>query len=365
MNIKPKKYTNYVPRLPHWISNREGYYTMERNERVEDFTNQELKKLFSSITSFDLRTYPDTDEVYKNLSSWLKVKTNNVLIAEGADGGLLRIFNVFINGGDRVLALEPSFAMYPVYCQMFSAKYYPLKLKLDSKFNYFKILKEKIIKIKPKIISLANPNQPLEAMLSLKEIKAILNLSKKYNSLVVIDEAYAHFNKVNSIPLIKKFKNLVVVRTFSKSFGLAGMRIGYSVANEKLIGYMKSIKPIYEINGINIKIVNYFLKNIHIMRKHVDQIEKSRKFFKNFLNKYNIEMIGKYSNTVLFRLNSENHVKYIIREIYKKKFIIRPMVIDNDKRYIRCTLGNLKTMKYFVKNMKKLFDNKKYNSIKF
>lgn len=355
-----KKNISFVPRLPHWISNREKFYTMERNERVEDFQNKHLKSMFNSITSFDLRTYPDPKNIYFKLSKWLKIKPENLFISDGADGGLLRIFNVFADSKDKVLCLEPSFAMYPVYCQMFKAKYIPLKLKLSKNFNYFNELKKKIFKHKPKIIALANPNQPLEAMLKVSEIEKILKIAKKIKSIVVIDEAYAHFNSVNAIPLIRKYNNIIVVRTFSKAFGLAGARIGYTVANKKLISLLQSIKPIYEVNGVNTRIIEFFLKNINIMLHHVDQISKSRVFFEKFLKSFNIEMIGKYSNTVLFKLDTKYQVNLMIKKLYQKKYIVRPMTIDGDERYIRCTLGHIKTMKHFIKNMKKIMITKQY-----
>lgn len=358
-----KKNVDFVPRLPHWISDREKFYTMERNERVEEFHSKHLKQLFNSISSFDLRTYPDPKNIYLKLSKWLKVKTENVFISDGADGGLLRIFNVFADKGDKVLALEPSFAMYPVYCQMFKAKYLPLKLKLSKKFDYFKELKKKIITNKPKIIALANPNQPLEAILKINQIKEILKIAKKNKSIVVIDEAYAHFNNVNSIPLIKKYNNLIVVRTFSKAFGLAGARIGYTVSSKKMIDLLQSIKPIYEVNGVNTRIIEFFLKNIKIMRHHVNQISKSRIFFKKFLKKYHISMIGEFSNTVLFKLENKKQVDIMIKKLYQKKYIIRPMTIDGNNKYIRCTLGHVKTMKHFTNNMKKIMNSKEFNKI--
>ena len=130
MKIKPKKFVNYVERKPHWLSSRQGFYTMERNERVDDFPISFMKKLKNEIQSFDLRTYPDTHLIYEEVAKWLKVKDDQIIIHEGADGGLLRVFDVFISGGDRIITCDPSFAMYPVYCQMFGAKHYPLKLKV-------------------------------------------------------------------------------------------------------------------------------------------------------------------------------------------------------------------------------------------
>ena len=85
---------------------------MERNERVDDFPVSFMKKIKKEIKSFDLRTYPDTHLIYEQAVKWLKVN-DQIIIHEGADGGLLRVFDVFISGGDKVVTCSPSFAMNP------------------------------------------------------------------------------------------------------------------------------------------------------------------------------------------------------------------------------------------------------------
>jgi len=351
MKIKPKKFVYYVERKPHWLSNRQGFFTMERNERVDDFPESFMKKIKSEIKSFDLRTYPDTHLIYEEVAKWLKVKNDQIIIHEGADGGLLRVFDVFISGGDKVITCSPSFAMYPVYCQMFGAKHYPLKLKVK-RYDFYKELCKKIRKVKPKLVAIANPNQPIEAMLTLKQVNKICKIAAKFGSLVIIDEAYYHFNNITAQPLIKSCKNLIVVRTFSKAFGVAGMRIGYTISNKKIIDYMLSIKPIYEINAFNMKLVRLLIKNIKIMKNYVKEVHKGRRMLKKFLKSQNIEMIGKYSNTVLFKLENKKKVDFVIKYLFKNKFIVRPMVIDNDHRYIRATLGSSKIMKKFIDKLK-------------
>tara|TARA_B100000963_G_scaffold250225_1_gene219204 strand:+ start:4285 stop:5364 length:1080 start_codon:yes stop_codon:yes gene_type:complete len=355
MKINSKKYVNFVPRQPHWLSNRKGYYTMERNERVDDFSKKLMSNIKKELTSFDLRTYPDTDKIYKEVASWQQIKPEQLILHEGADGGLLRVFEVFITGKDKVITCEPSFAMYPVYCQMFGAIYHPLKLKVEN-YDYFNDLKTKIKKIKPKLIALANPNQPIEVILNLKQISEICEMARKYNSLVIIDEAYYHFNNITAKKLINKFDNLIVVRTFSKAFGLAGMRVGYTMANKKIIGYMMSIKPIYEINAFNIKLIRLFLKNINEMKNYTKAVKKGTLRLKNYLAKHGIKMYGKYSNTVLFRLKDYPKVKRVTKFLYDKKFIVRPMVIDGDNRFLRVTIGSEKIMGKFIKVLEKSFE---------
>ena len=288
MIIKPKKNIKFLPRSGHWVEkSRRGYFTMERNERVDEFSQSQMKKMVKKLTSFDLRTYPENSQIYFKISKWLQVNPENIILTEGADGGLLRVFNVFISGGDKVIALSPSFAMYPLYCKMFNAKYLPFRLTLETQKNYFDKFINFIKKKRPKLVSIANPNQPVEVIFNLKQLETICKITKKMNTLFVVDEAYYHYNNISAKKLIKKFDNLIVVRTFSKAFGLAGLRVGYTIADENIIGLMKSIKPIYEINSINIKIINFFLDNIRIMKENVKQINKSKKYLTKELKKIN------------------------------------------------------------------------------
>ena len=90
MQIKPKKFVYYVERKPHWLSNRQGYFTMERNERVDDFSKSFMSKLKKRNTIIRFRTYPDTHLIYEEVAKWLKVKSDQIVIHEGADGGLLK-----------------------------------------------------------------------------------------------------------------------------------------------------------------------------------------------------------------------------------------------------------------------------------
>ena len=352
MKINSKKYVNFVPRQPHWLSNRRGYFTMERNERVDEFSNKLMARIKKELTSFDLRTYPDTDKIYREVSRWQQIKPEQLILHEGADGGLLRVFEVFITGKDRVITCDPSFAMYPVYCQMFGAKHYPLKLKVEN-YDYFSDLKKKIKKVKPKLIALANPNQPIEVILNLKQISEICKMARRYNSLVIIDEAYYHFNNITAKQLINKFDNLIVVRTFSKAFGLAGMRVGYTMANKKIIGYMMSIKPIYEINAFNIKLIRLLINSINEMKNYTKAVKKGTLRLKRYLASYGIKMHGKYSNTVLFRLKTYSQVKKVTKFLYERKFIIRPMIIDGDNKFLRVTIGSEKIMGKFIKVLDK------------
>jgi len=138
-----------VNRSGHWINQRAGYLTMERNERVSEFSNLIVNKIQSLFKSYDFRTYPDNiDQIYSILAKWLKIKKNQIILTDGADGALLRIFETFSNPGDKVIFYNPSYAMYPVYCEIFKCK--PLLFHLNPKESQMKTKKGYLQKLKPK-----------------------------------------------------------------------------------------------------------------------------------------------------------------------------------------------------------------------
>ena len=269
---------------------------------------------------------------------------------DGAEGALLRFFSVFSEIGNKVIYLKPSFNMYEVYCDIFKLKKYPFKLKLQPK-DFFEDLIKFTTKIKPKILCIANPNQPIETIIKIEELKKLCELTNKMKIFLIIDEAYYHFNKTSAQELVKKFNNLIVVRTFSKAFGLAGLRIGYCISNKKIINYLKIIKPIYEINSINIKVLSYFLKNLYLMKNYVSEVNDSRKYLNKFFKNTRVEIYGKYSNCVLIKYINNKSTKNIYKTLLKNLFLINIIKIKKSY-YLRCTLGGISTTKKFCKILK-------------
>ena len=132
---------------------------------------------------------------------------------------------------------------------------------------------------------------------------------------------------------------------------MAGIRVGYLVANKKIIDDIKSIKPIYEINGINVKIIDFFLKNLNIMKKYVLEVNKSRKEMKKKLKKYNVEIFGDKSNTVMLKFLNITNAKPIYEKLLKSKFLTKPVKVDGNDNYLRVTLGSRLITSKFIQRL--------------
>ena len=155
---------------------------LNRNERVENFEKNIFKKIFNKMNDFDLGKYSDQSDIYKVLSKYLKQKEENLVITSGIDGSIKSIFEIFADKGEEIGILNPTYAMYEVYGNIFKTKI----IKIG--YKNFKLQKEELYRIikkgKIKILFLPNPNKPFEDNFSLNEIQKLLTLCKKKTLLL-------------------------------------------------------------------------------------------------------------------------------------------------------------------------------------
>ena len=355
MVFKLKKNIISVKRDFESKSVKENYIDLSRNERTINLEKKLFKTIINTISPFDFRKYPaDISEFYRLLSKFIKIKKENIILTQGADGGLLNIFNVFGLKKSKVIHLSPSYGMYPVYCKIFNLQSRPIKLTLGEKNeNYYLKLKNKIITEKPSLVAISNPNQPIDVLLDKDQLENICKITYKLNCILIIDEAYFHFCKITAKDLIKKFNNLIIVRTFSKAFGLAGLRVGYCISNKKIIDLLKTIKPNYELNNINIKICKFLLNNIKIMNNYVREIKISNGLLVSNLKKFGYEVYNSNSNSILINLKSRKEASKKYDKLIKNKILVKKLSFEKNKFCIRITSGSKKQIRKVIKIFEK------------
>ena len=336
--IYQRQKVNIIPRI-RIAENRDlnNGIRLNRNERVENFEKEIYSKIIKSLKIYDLGKYPDQSSIYKILSSYLKVREDEILISSGIDGSIKSIFEIFTEKNDKIAVLHPTYAMYEVYSNLFRTKLIKISYK------NFKLDKEKLFSViknsNIKILFIPNPNQPIEDNLSVKEIEKICNICKRKKILVVIDEAYHMFGALTTIRLRKKFENFCVLRTFSKSFGVPSIRFGYVIANKKLIQILNSYRLTYESNLFSDLVVKYFIQNQSLVKKYIKRVKQGRDFLKNKLTKLNIEVHGKNSNYLLINFKDNLILKRILKKFSQKKIYVKSNYSGDLKNCILLTCG--------------------------
>ena len=328
--------------------NRENFFRLDRNERNFQFSKNILKKLQKTITNYSLQAYPaDKKKLITRLALSEKLNSKYIEIVPGADSALKYIFELFSFNKSSLSSIYPTYGMIDVYAKIYKSKLNKVisnnKKNCDPK-SYFKP--------KTKWIYIANPNQPDGKIIQKEDIIKILNRAYKKKILVVLDEAYIQFSRQNSLTsLVKRFSNLVILKTFSKFPGLAGLRIGYIVANPKFIKVFNAVRPIFDISALSIAIAEYFVKNRRAQNLYIQKIKRSKNYMINQCKKRNLQFINTETNFFYIKIPSAK-LKKIHNTLIKNKILVRSNLLGNFsviRNTIRITLCEIKILNKIFK----------------
>ena len=318
-----------------------------------------VKKIISN-KNLALSKYPDSKAktLRKEISKKFNCDYNKIICGAGSDEIIQMICQLYLKPSDEVIVSQYSFLMYRIYSQIVGAKV------VFSKEKDFKALGLEIIKKvtkKTKIVFMANPNNPTGTYLNKLEL---IKLRKKLNKniLLVLDDAYFEYmknkNYKSGLDLFKNHNNVIIIRTFSKIYGLASLRVGWGYAAKKIIKAMNSIKPPFNVNHLAQISAIAALKDKHFINKSVNHNIVYAKKIKKFLENFNIFSNEVTANFLL--LNFEKckfSANYVFKKLQKEKIILRSTEDGyNIKNGLRLTIGSKKENIKFMQAIKKIFD---------
>ena len=305
----------------------------------------------------NIKRYPDSDGVFLRnvLARKFKLDPRRIILGSGSDQIFELICKAFLDKNDEVIVPEYSFIIYRIYSKIYGAKIKYAKEK-NYKISVENIL-DKVTK-RTKIVFLANPNNPTGTIISKGEL---LNLRKKLrrNILLVVDDAYFEYvkskNYSSGMKLFSNYKNVIITRTFSKIYGLAGLRVGWGYGPKKLIYALNQVKPPFNINRAALFAAAASINDIKWLNKEIKHVNRwSKIFFKNFKN-LNIETNFSYGNFLLLSFNKiKKNSKNIFLKLAKKGVLVRKMDVYKIKNSLRVTIGSNKENKKFIKILKQV-----------
>jgi len=324
---------------------------LDRNERVENFNEDTYRKIIKSISRFSINATPDIQNLYKNLSKFFRVKKNNIYIGQGITELMSQIIFSLVKKNEEVVIMDPTYPMYEVLCNLNEVKIKKWKFNKDLSLEFNDL--KKIVTKKTKVIFLINPNLPIEFEFDKTLKDKIYKFCVKKNIILVYDEAYYHFGSKSEIKNSVKKKNLIVMRTFSKAWGLPSIRLGFLVTNRRLCEYISKCRSLVETNALSFQIAMWALNNRKILDNHVSQIKKGSEYIQKNLTKLNIFFKGgNVTNAVLIRLKDKKDTENLRLFMRKKKIYIRTNFKDKIENCIRVSLGPVDKMKIFMSEFK-------------
>ena len=303
--------------------------------------------------SENLNIYPDTDcsELREELAKFWTVEKENVICGVGSDQLIDCILKLFIEVNDKVMMPTPSFAMYKISTVMNHG--IPCEFDLNNDYSYDT---EKIIehykKLNPKVLILCTPNNPTGNKMDKGEMKKVLENVK---CPVIVDEAYGEFNDETVIDLIKQYDNLIILRTFSKIYGLAGLRVGYGISNSKMIHLINVTKPPYNLNTFSQIVAVQVLKNKALYEDRGNKIMEEKKWLEEELKLIrDIEIFKSSANFILIK----SPVNNLGDKLKEKGILIRSFKGDDKLNNChRISIGLREENEILIKGIKELYDN--------
>ncbi len=314
------------------------------------------RKEFIKVSK-NLNRYPDSEGfvLKKTLAKKFKLDPARIILGSGSDQIFELICKVFLKKNDEVVVPEFSFIIYRIYSKIFGAKVKYAKEK-NFKISIDNILTK--VNKKTKIVFLANPNNPTGTIVSKKEL---LRLRKKLRSniLLVIDDAYFEYVKdKNYLPGMRLFsnsKNVIVTRTFSKIYGLAGLRVGWGYGPKSLIYALNKVKPPFNINRAALFAAAESIKDFKWLKKEINHVNKWSKIFFNNFKELGVETNFSYGNFLLINFNKvKKNSKKIFLKLAKSGILVRKMDVYKIKNSLRITIGNNLENKKFISTLKKI-----------
>lgn len=320
--MNPKKHLRKIFRTPVDKTDRQSFIRLDKNEWTLPYPDHILSEIKNTINSEYLSCYPAIYQIYKALSKFHSLSEDHFLVAAGSDGAIRAVFDAFVSPGDEIIDIQPNFAMYSVYAQLFGADevsvfYNPDNLSLD-----LEEVKEKINK-KTRFIVLSNPNSPAGVLISNDDIRTLLTAAAEYGAGVLVDEAYYPISGSTAMGLLNDYDNLIILRSFSKAFGLAAARVGYAVANPDTIEMLAKFKPMYEINSLGVLCSVLLLNNYSIIENSVKNLLRNKGKFVNDVEKLGLQVLPSGTNFVNIVVGKKN-CRPLIDEFEKQGILIRP-----------------------------------------
>ena len=296
--------------------------------------------------------YPESNlsNLITAVASYSGVPPSNVVLGgDGADEILDVLGKAFIEPGDEFIVPLPGYMYYEYTLTIQGAV--PVYANWDVPTNTLNVNSViEAITPKTKLIFLCTPNNPTGGLISKEDIKKVLESTE---ALVVVDEAYFEFSKVTNVDLIKDYKNIFILRTFSKVLGLAGMRIGYGLSNPEIIEYMYRVKPVFSLTKLSeVAASATLLDHEYIKRSTMISVD-SREFLYKSMSKFkNLTVYKSKANYILVDTRKTGlTAKILSEELMKRGIIVRDCTSFKglDEYWIRVSVGTLEDDKKFIK----------------
>ncbi len=281
---------------------------------------KQAKLMKDLADEIDLRMYPEDEEIKlrEKLAGYMKVPKDFLVVGNASDELIDRIIRLFVERGDIAVSFAPTFSIPRLCVKRQEGEYVTVSLQKNLQLD----VKGMISKFsdKTRLLYICSPNSPTGTQYKAEDIEKLV---KAFPGIVVLDEAYGEFADYSFVPRIREFENLIILRTFSKAFGLAALRLGYAVANLELAKILTEKAPLpYPVSGFTLRMGSKMLDNVDLMLESVKQVKNEREKLIKALN--DIEGVQAFDSQANFVLmNTQKPIELVNQKLLWKGIMVK------------------------------------------
>jgi histidinol-phosphate aminotransferase len=351
LKIEPREAVQRLQKYRPPPEGREGKLRLDFNENTVGCAPAVVRTLRRALNADFLSRYPEYEEGRAILARYFGVSRQEMLITNGVDDAIKLICDTFVEPGDVLLVPAPTFPIYQFFHGVTGGRtrtvHYDEALRLPAE----RILRA--INKRTRWVALANPNNPTGTLVLKEDLQAVLQAAPR--TLFLVDEAYYDFSGETILPWIRQFPNLVVSRTFSKAFGLAGLRLGFLFANANLAGLMRRVHAVFAVNSVAMVCAVEAIRHEDYVRRYARAVCKNRERLCKWLDSMEICYAPSAANFVLACVG--RRAVQIARRLREKSILVRDWAYDPHlKNYLRMTVGTSAQTRCLIEALGELQD---------
>lgn len=337
MMVNPKSSVKDIEKYSPPTADRKGALRLDFNENTRG-CSPAVARALKKLTVDDISTYPDYKGLPDKIAGYIGFGAagKNLLVTDGSDEAIRCIMDTYVECGDEVVIPVPTFTLYSIYARISGAKIVDVPYLPDMSFPLDAVLSS--INPDTKVIIIVNPNNPTGTVVSQEDILLIAKKAQDNDALVLIDEAYFEYYGKTSADISLKLKNVIVLRTFSKAFGLAGLRIGYAVSSGENITNLLKVRSPYSVGTPACIAAEAALSDIKFVSDYVCEVKNSRNLLISELTNLGIKCFPSSANFVLADFKKDSY--YVQQKLALEKILTRAWHGNSRLRgFIRITAG--------------------------
>lgn len=320
----------------------EKHLLLDFNERTLPISDSVVNALCDYIQSGQIQRYPAYGDITEKLAVYTDMQSDQLMITNGSDQGIDLVIRSALSAGDQAIIPGPTFAMYEQCARVENAEIFSPFYDRDKGYPTAEVLSA--IDAKTRLIVIALPNNPCGTVVSSEDIELILKAAP--NAVVLVDECYYEYSGKTVVGLVNDYPNLVVTRTFSKTWGLPSLRFGFLVSQAENIEQLLKVRGPYDINQLAVVAADAALTEPGYTKDYVQEVmNDSKPLFEGWLNEQGIEFWPSSANYVWAFPSRPQQIADFLQS---KGILVRPKKNKEGELGLRITLGNLEQTKRLI-----------------